>query len=116
MRDRLYNLIVDKENELVLNNSHFTDTYRIEQVVEHLLKNGVIVAPCKVGQDCYWITSYGIVPVVIDKILIGVGGEWKARARYFVKETAYFLFECFGETVFLTREEAERALREAQEK
>lgn len=81
-------------------------------MADYLLAEGVIVPPCKVGQDGYWVTSHGIVPVIFDKILLSVSNEWKVRARYFVKETAYFLFEDFGKTVFLTREEAEKALAE----
>ena len=87
-------------------------THRLaENITDDLLTNGVIVPPCKVGQNGYWLISNGIRFVTFDKILT-VGTEWRVRARYFVTETVYFSFDKFGKTVFLTKEEAEKALAE----
>lgn len=41
--EKLYNLIVDAENEFYKNNHCAEDSKRIESVVEHLIANGVTV-------------------------------------------------------------------------
>lgn len=86
-----------------------------EIIANDLIANGVIVPPVKVGQNGYWITSSGVMLVTFDKVLLSVGNEWKVRGRYFVKEIVYFRFEDFGKTVFLTKEEAEKALAESED-
>lgn len=68
-----------------------------------------IEVPCKVGDNGYLLSIYGILPVTFDKIFLSVNNKWLVRARYFVKEIVYLLFEDFGKVVFLTREEAEEA-------
>ena len=84
-----------------------------EFFADHLLANGVIVLPCKVG-DVVWFDTYkksgtvslGIQPHKVDRIdVICVVGEkelveTKLHDRY------------FGKTVFLTKEEAEAKLKE----
>lgn len=48
-RERLYELIVDADNEFFSETPCGTAQERIEKTVEHLLANGVILPPCKVG-------------------------------------------------------------------
>ena len=48
-RERLYELIVDAENEFYLEKPYGTDSARCEMVAEYLLANGVILPPCKIG-------------------------------------------------------------------
>lgn len=40
-REKLIELITDKENDLMRKQAWFTDTYRIRQVADHLIANGV---------------------------------------------------------------------------
>ena len=111
-RDRLVELISDIENELLRAYPYTTDEYRIASIADHLIENGAILPPCKVGDTVYFDTylhgdSVGVRPhkVINVKSVIttepskgGIGAEipdWS-----------------FGESVFLTREEAERALKE----
>jgi hypothetical protein len=83
------------------------------QLADYLLKNGVIVPPCKVGQTVYVLGQTGHTPTVlkgtVDQFIfnknsphIDIGFDnsfaWDYRA------------EDFGKTVFFTREEAEKAL------
>lgn len=93
-------------------------------IADHLLANGVIVPPCKVGDTVY---VYGrrfeddkILPFQITNILITQNkkGVWtkKYRAMWLkdgktVDAQRNFAFEDIGKTVFLTREEAEQALK-----
>lgn len=89
-RERLYELMVDKENELVREYQYFDDSFRIRQVVDHLLANGVIVPPCNVGDKVFVIDTY-------DRIVV----EMKFNPC---------MLNDIGKIVFLTKEEAEKAL------
>ena len=42
-REKLIELITDKENDLIRKIVWFTDTYRIKEVADHLIANGVTV-------------------------------------------------------------------------
>lgn len=114
MRERLAELIkkgIDKHESTIENYVH----PEWEFIADYLLENGVVVPPCKVGQTMYVISRY-------------YGGEWKV---FKCKVNDITVFErnifislhgvnnfCFGEnaehigkTVFLTREDAEKALK-----
>ena len=87
-----------------------------EEMADYLIKNGVIVPPCKVGDTVYFDTylhgdSVGVRPHKVIKVKSvittepskgGIGAEipdWS-----------------FGESVCLTEEEAEKALKERENK
>ena len=121
MRDRLIDLIDER----------CSCGYQpcIESIADHLLANGVIVPPCKVGDfvwaKCFWWDDLsGIALYQITNISISQNkkGEWtkKYRAMRFKDGKTYdsqinFSFDEIGKTVFLTREEAEKALNERSE-
>ena len=84
-----------------------------ENIVNDLLANGVIVPPCKVGDIVYDICTIFDESTLKPKTII------KPRIIDFVSSVA-FLIESkglvigekdFGETIFLTKEEAEEKLR-----
>ena len=82
-----------------------------EVIADHLLDNGVIVPPCKVGDTVYWETS--------DNRIVGgkiVKSSYKFRVQ--VDSGLEFSFDDFelGNAIFLSREEAERALKESEVK
>lgn len=86
------------------------------KLADHLLSNGVIVPPCKVG-DVVWFDTYkksgtvslGIQPHKVDRIdVICVVGE-----KELVETKLHDWY--FGDSVFLTKEEAEKALKERRE-
>lgn len=129
MRDRLIELIGDKP---------FTDEYHnynslewAEHFADYLLAEGVIVLPCKVGQ-----TVYRIARLYNGEIMIAEGIVFefaithessqndkyrfyflaKADTNYTSRQYSKWCeFADFGKTVFLTREEAEKALAERSE-
>ena len=85
-------------------------------VADHLLSNGVIVPPCNVG-DITYILDYevnnhlesklrGIAPSIVEAIVIEDEGVWIEN------EHAKYHITSFGETIFLTKEDAEKALKE----
>jgi hypothetical protein len=82
-----------------------------DSMADHLLSNGVIVLPCKVG-DTVWFETYkrgepiGLKPHKVGKIVVSVQIE-----RGYGEPHTELPAWSFGKTVFLTREEAEAALR-----
>ena len=85
------------------------DTRRdTEELADFLLANGVIVPPCKVGDEVYWLYAddcgndgcFGSCDSCSD-------AYWK------IKPTAFkmSMYDEIGKTVFLSREDAEKALK-----
>ena len=122
MRDRLVELIKDTLQEWECDVSNNT----IEQIAEHLIENGVIVPPLWVGQTVYHYNHClgGVFAYLIDNIGIGSLGKsgiyWGFEANCHDEETDELLDELdfdldyIGKTVFLSREEAERALERSE--
>ena len=123
MRDRLVALINEAKDEYPtipsVNCCKPTFAYYL---ANHLLANGVIVPPCKVGDIVYAVslnTETNIVAVhrgYIGSIDIRSSGNYIFICHEGFDDEPYFKsicgkFEDFGETVFLTREEAEQALK-----
>lgn len=89
-----------------------------EDIADYLLANGVIVPPCKVGDIIYEVCERRkngtwqkvVVERVVHGVEIGINGSLAARCG----NTMTVFLSGLGRTVFLNREEAERALKEAQ--
>lgn len=81
------------------------------RAADALLANGVIVPPCKIGDTMWAIRDYK----GIKQLQKGIVSE-----MYFTKDMSlhiavkYAARGEFGETIFLTREEAEAKLREVR--
>ena len=97
----------------------------VEQIADFLLENGVIVPPCKIGDTIYKsIFLKDRTGFYVEHQVVGfhVGELPKLRGhkreQYFIvwhKETnaiSHLNFEQIGKTVFFTKEEAEKALKE----
>jgi hypothetical protein len=120
-KDRLVELLNEAEYENIgyemANKFYPFDNYksRSEFVADHLLANGVIVPPCKVGDVVYEVDlpEYGIIVCKVTKVLYDskeviinvIDGHGKGSEYYFE-------FDDFSKTVFLTKEEAEAKLKE----
>ena len=119
MRNMLIDLIKGSSQYI------WDDAALIERIADHLLANGVIVLPCKVGDTVYRITEYygggtAIVegeafefaithePTNKDKyrFYFWAKGEELVRRQF----SLWCNFADFGKTVFITKEEAEKAL------
>ena len=90
---------------------------KIKRIADHLIANGVIVLPCKVGTAVYIpeIEVDKIERKVVTKIYRTTVDEYSVNARYIMYHTRKgnnFTDSMVGKTVFLTREEAEKALEE----
>ena len=106
-RERLIDLI--REAKKYTKNAN-SDLERNMIFAEYLLEHGVIVPPCKVGDkvyrpsDCLGVVQFVIISFNIYESEMLVTDD---------SENIIYLSD-IGKTVFLTREEAERALKESE--
>ena len=102
MRDRLIELLGCEGNAI--------SVYDFETVADYMLENGVIVPPCKVGDKIYRVVYWKGCKTV---------SEWElVKLEVYVDEVGFvddsdnwIAFDEIGKTVFLTKEEAEQALK-----
>jgi hypothetical protein len=91
--------------------------YSISRMVELMKadKNGrVVVLPCKVGDVVYGFHGEKtILPMVAKWIETNTDG-WCIAVQYTPMAPRFYRFSDFGKTVFLSREEAEKALQEME--
>lgn len=89
----------------------------VDYVADYLLKNGVIVPPCKVGDTVYDIGGFPKIMKAEVETMTTDGQEMssvvvepqKPFHRWFVN------WKDLGKYVFLTREAAEQALKEREQ-
>ena len=83
-----------------------------ETIADYLLENGVTVLPCKVG-DMVYIFERG-------SYIIPICGQGKPHWEIKIEKCSfkYWLLDNhkFGVNMFFTREEAEKALKESEQK
>lgn len=109
MRERLIEMIIGADMCMWGTNKPFAEVY-----ADHLIENGVIVLPCKVGTELYlsdYIEAHhrlkeykflgNEIAVVIDC------WEWQRTCTRMLSD--------FGKTIFLTKAEAEQALKEREQ-
>lgn len=78
-----------------------------EHFADHLLANGIVVPPVKVGQKVYIITE--VSKTITEVAVIGV---WQCASNTaIITEVGTIHQNSIGKTVFLTREEAEKMLK-----
>ncbi len=116
MRDRLIELLLNVPKlPVIFCGRAIGKTYQTAaSIADHLLANGVIVPPCKVGDKVFFIVDMSnhkaLNDFVIDDTITKIGVTTKG-----ILQENSFDFSDFGKTVFLTREEAEKALSERSE-
>lgn len=113
-RDRLIEILQDTLHEWECDVSIKTLT----EITEHLIANGVICPPCKVGAEIFGLFDNDDEQrkeIYEGKVLCFSLDEnnllW-ARMRYRNSLTYWYTTDDFGKTVFLTPEEAEKTLEE----
>lgn len=121
MRDRLIELLDKKINFVeIANSDKVWTTEKITELADYLLSEGVIVPPCKVGQTVYIISWYYDIEAFIVRDLHYLTDNtdycvYRFRAVMNRDSDISFTDRDIGKTVFLTREEAEKALNERSE-
>lgn len=86
-------------------------------IANYLLDNGVIVLPCAVGDTVYVVGEYGIGGVKeyeVGCIVLKGNADYSRCLWEDVYGGGIGNFEDIGKTVFLTKEEAERKLKELE--
>ena len=90
-----------------------------ERTADLLLEHGVVLMPCKVGDRLYEVTGRKTVSVykvrAIRVELFSLFIEWDIVEGIVWKSLSGINADEIGKTVFLTREEAERALKERED-
>ena len=88
----------------------------VEINADHLLAHGVIVPPCKVGDVLFRLDKADVErPIkmgVIDEIQINKYGTAVVIVDAYLPLRRAYPSACIGKIVFLTREDAEKALEE----
>lgn len=99
--------------KIIIESAFVDDTTKAERTRELLKadKDGrVVVLPCKVGDVVYGFhNGQTILPMVAKWVETSADG-WTIAVQYTPMAPNFYLFSDFGKTVFLTREEAEKAL------
>lgn len=89
-----------------------------ERTADLLLEHGVVLLPCKAGDRLYEVTGRKTVSVykvrAIRAELFGLFIEWDIVEGFVWQSLSCINADEIGKTVFLTREEAERALKERE--
>lgn len=108
MRNRLVELLKEA--------SYYLDEQDVvcNRVADHLIANGVIVPPCKMGDKIYMLVTRKTTRFDFPN------GKMKKVISHhtFIKETTltksnfFNVIESFGKTVFLTKDQAEQKLKE----
>ena len=88
------------------------ETSRLRELAEADKDGRVVVLPCKVGDTVY----FALLGRIIEKQVFSIVSFSNSTRIYCGGTSEYFRPEDIGKTVFLTREEAEKALREMEGK
>lgn len=126
MRDRLIELIDQKQVygiDQYQPESHNTYLLDNDELADHLLDNGVIVPPCKVGDKVYYLTTVDTekelnATEIFEGNVLSVAFDGKdiwVCAKYTNGLYYYHTADKFGKEVFLMRMGAEKALVERRE-
>lgn len=94
----------------------------VGELADYLIANGVIVLPCKIGDSLYLVDlECGVCKCIVNDIQILSDNE-PVFTLYYYSQNGYepaelewdvdIEMDCFGKTVFLTKEEAEAKLKE----
>ena len=121
MRERLIGLFKNTNYNIFPNSTvnanlanQFSD-YALNDVVDKLLANGVIVPPCKVGDEIYVVSRYcgGCWGIIYGKVFEIIMDGTNTFMRISESNDGAFTMNSnqIGKTVFFTKEEAENALK-----
>lgn len=125
MKERLIELLnkhcVLRQDVLDCTNGKIEDC--AECLADYLLENGIFVPPCKTGDTVYAICDNKVYEAIAEQVTVvnHISGNKiiKIKAEFDVEDwfyndgrkTKYGIYEYYQDNVFLTREEAEQALK-----
>ncbi len=128
-KERLVNLLksphkAEQLRKMGVSIGNYEDDCIEVMVADYLLANGVIVPPCKVGDTVFmpweWKGQKGVACLKVTAMRNILGFGWGLGTDFDTDDEGYadkyncgnFKFDDVGKTVFITREEAEKALKE----
>ena len=97
---------------IVMRDAEQNGVARLRELAMADQEGRVIVLPCKVGDTVY----FALLGRIIEKQVFSIVSFSNSTRIYCGGTSEYFRPEDIGKTVFLTREEAEKALAEMEEK
>ena len=95
---------------------YLTDDERRERLADHLLENGVVVPPVKVGDTVYCIVNLKVKPIKVTEISQKASRSGTNLGWGIIANGIRYKFSSIGKTVFLSQNEAEQALKERRDK
>ena len=105
---------------IVMRDAEQEGVARLRELAEADKDGRLVVLPCKVGDMLYEVTGRKTISVykvrAIRVELFGLFIEWDIVEGFVWQSLAGINAEEIGKTVFLTREEAEKALKEVEQK
>jgi hypothetical protein len=90
-------------------------TVKSEALADYLLANGVIVPPCKVGDTVYMVIAGDFDLFISKEKVTEVGSKGFHISDFFPPKDDigdFISYESIGKNVFLTYEEADKAIEE----
>ena len=97
---------------IVMRDAEQEGVARIRELAEADKDGRVVVLPCKVGDTVY----FDLLGRIIEKQVFSIVSFSNSTRIYCGGTSEYFRPEDIGKTFFLTREEAEKALQEMEDK
>lgn len=115
MRDRLIELV--KKVPYGVSVGATFERHFCEKVADHLIANGVILPPCKVGDTVYFVPQNEILEATVTNIEVNYYTNpqmWLTieYCLYHINHYKSRIDLMLGKGVFLTKEEAEAKLKE----
>lgn len=101
MREKLIQLLIEANNIVKRNGFDFNANV----MADYFIENGVIALQCEIGDTVYQTDGIRIYELQVFDVSI-----YKNKP-YYETEDIDFVDDAIGKTVFLSREEAERALK-----
>lgn len=115
MRD----ILIEKVNKILKDNFEYVPLSAAINVADDLLENGVIAPPCKVGDEVYFARVDENCEDYIDKGKVYAISQNENTLWFSVRYLSGLRYDHpsrdFGKTVFLFKQEAEKALKGGEE-
>ena len=83
----------------------------VQDLLQAEKEGRMVLLPCKVGDTVWVIWGKDVIYYIVDRIHILANNQVQIRAKHHVIDNVYLYPDMFSKTVFLTREEAEEALK-----
>ena len=113
MKERLVELVKSAPYGLETLGEYFNKSYIENCIVQHLLENGVIVPPCKVGDVVYSVFEDDVIEDEIILIEVTESAIYLSTCtERYMWVNGYLYSEMLDRKLYITREQAQAKLKE----